>query len=169
MKAHLYIKLYMKKTFYLTYSILVISVVILICILFPYNNHTPASTISKFASLQIQIKDEYTNEKINNATICILNVREYYTSNKNGLTVTIKIPLFSEYKMDDYYLYHLLIYKNGYNDFLYLNLKLKENQKRADLIIPLIPIINESDIKTTIFFEPPYNQTINQIIKENKK
>lgn len=160
----------MKKIFYIKYSLFVSFVCLSIILLCPYStSSTKVSSSTRFASLLIHIKDNYSGDPINNATICIINTRQYYSSNKNGYSDTISLPLFDEYQHDDYYFYNLLIYKNGYNDFFYFNLKVKLNQKRADVVIPLIPIINESDIKTTIFYEPPFQKTIDELIKENKR
>lgn len=160
----------MKRFFYFQYTIIISIICFAIIIFCPVSTSSiKVSSSTKFASLLIHVKDNYSGDPINNATICIINTRQYYTSNKNGYTDTISLPLFDEYQHDDYYFYNLLIYKNGYNDFFYFNLKVKPNQKRADVVIPLIPIINESDMETTLFYEPPYEKTINTLIKENKK
>jgi hypothetical protein len=160
----------MNKTFYLKYATILFSIIFLLCLFSPISLKTsPVSTKTKFANIIIQVKNNNYDSPVDNASICILNTKQYYYTKKNGYTESISIPLFDEYKIDDYYIYNLLIYKNGYNDYIYYGLKVKPSQKRADIIIPLIPIINHNDIETTLFFEPPYNKTIEEIIKENKK
>ncbi len=160
----------MNKSFYLKYACILFSIILILCFLYPLSTTvTDVSTKTQFANVIIQVKNKQTNNPINNASICILNTRQYYYTNKNGYSESISIPLFDEYKVEDYYIYNLLIYKNGYNDYIYYGLKVKPNQKRADIVISLIPIINLQDIETTLFFEPPYPKTIETIIKENKK
>ena len=157
------------KKFYLKYM----SLVILICFV-TYLSCLPnqiASTISqpKHSSIVIYVKDKHTKEPIGNATVCIINTKEYYSTDKYGYTETIRLPLFDIFKSDEFYLFNLLIYKKGYNDFLYFNLKAKQNQKRTDIVIELTQIINDADNTPTLLFEEPLNITIEKIIKENKR
>lgn len=160
----------MNKKFYFNYIIILSCIIFALCLLYPYTVSTSeVLSRTQFSSVIIHVKDNHADKPINNATICVLNTRQYYHTNKNGNTDNIQIPLFDEYKKDDYYIYNLLVYKSGYNDYIYYGLKVKPSQKRADISIPLIPIINYQDIETTIYFEPPYPKSIDTIIKENKK
>ncbi len=124
------------------------------------------SSLEPSAYLQLKVVTS-TNEPIENATICVLNNYSYYQTNKNGSSGTITLPLVESWKKNSYYCINLLIYKSGFQDFLYLDLKLSQNQKRADIIICLDEIIDE--ICPTIFIEEPTEVEIINLINEYKK
>ncbi len=157
------------KNFHLIYTTLIVLVCCLILCFTTTSQITTTWLPLKETSILIYVKNKYTDEPIDNATICILNTREYYSTNKYGYTDTIKLQLYEDSFDGEFYYFDLLIYKNGFNEFLYFNLKTKPNQKRTDIVIDLTEIINDLDNKPNIFFEPPQDITIKKIIKENKR
>ena len=133
------------------------------------NNTTSATANLKSAYFQVYVVNKINNSAIDNATVCIMENRTYYQTDKTGRTEMINIALSPKWLDEEFYTFTLLIYKEGFNDYLYFNLKLKPNGKRVDIVIPLVEIINEEDIETTIYYEPPISATINELILEYKK
>lgn len=156
------------KTFcfkYLTF----VCVCIIITAIFLYSPIVEATSLNiSLSYFQVSVCCDLKNYYLNNATICILNTRTYFQTNKYGKTPVIKLQLDDNWKKGDYYLINLLCYKNGYEDFLYFNLKLKPNQKRLDIVIYLEEIIDDNH-SPTIFFEDPTESDIEQLINEYKK
>lgn len=158
----------MKIKFLLKYFSLVLLCITIsnFAILNIYPNESVSSQ-SHYAYLQLKVVNASTHSPIENATICILNNYSYYQTNKNGSSDTIAIPLVESSKENSYYHINLLVYKSGFQDFLYFDLKLVQNQKRADIVIYLDEIISE--VSPTIFIEPPTEEEISDLIKNYKK
>lgn len=155
------------KTFCFKYLIFV-SVCIIMTAILLYSPITK-TTASKINISYFQVSVCCNNNSyLNNATVCIINNRTYYQTNKNGKTPVIRLQLADSWKKGNYYIVNLLCYKNGYEDYLYFNLKLKPNQKRLDIVINLEEIIDDTH-SPTIFFEDPNENDIEQIINEYKK
>lgn len=160
----------MKTKFLIKYFCIVTMCTLVICFSLANQNNTTSATANlKSAFFQVYVVNKINNSAIDNATVCIMENRTYYQTDKTGRTEMINIALSPKWLDEEFYTFTLLIYKKGFNDYLYFNLKLKANSKRVDIVIPLVEIINEEDIETTIYYEPPISATINELILEYKK
>lgn len=159
----------MKRLFFIKYILFVLLCLAISSLtIFSITKSENTTTLNPYSYLQLKVLNASNNLPIENATICILDNFSYYQTQKSGFSEMIKIPLVDSWRKSYCYEINLLIYKNGFCDFLYFNLKLLENQKRTDVVIYLEEIISEK-IAPTIFIEPPVEATINSIIDAFKK
>lgn len=148
----------MKKFFFS--SILILCFIVFIFI-FSYNSQSvyTLATVAEGKAI-IAVFDKHENTPIDNASICVLDTREYYQTNKLGSCVlsfeTSKQtkPIFNN-SLKEFDEYTLLIYKNGYYPHFYHNLKIEHNITRTGIIIKLEPLSLETEISYTEDFDFP--------------
>lgn len=147
-------------------------------LVFTINNKTSTlQTISKITpmgAISILVTNAQTKQKIENATICILETHSYYQTDKNGTTELISLPAEQEQSLpitikQKCKYYTIMVYKNGFNEHIVFDVKIEQNQNKVGYSIPLVPIINEEDRMPTISYEPQNSATINRLIREYKK
>ncbi|MEG1581994.1 MAG: hypothetical protein RR334_02410 [Clostridia bacterium] len=112
--------------------------------------------------LIIKVIDKFDGKPIESATVCITDSRDYYYTDKDGLTT--KILLSSSLKAVT-----IIIYKKGFHDYIRLSTKIYPNTTRTGIVINLIPMENEEDTAPTIETEIPDEEYINLLLKNNKK
>lgn len=155
----------MKISEYLKYFTIILSLLAIIFVLIKTDPSATQSSVNLSApTIQLKVIDSTTSLPVDNASICITDYRIYTQTDKHGYTDTISIPTKTAVQT-----LTLLIYKNGFNDFIYYNLKVKQSQKRVDIVINLSPIINPQDINPDLYFEKPGKKEVNDLIKEYKK
>lgn len=116
-----------------------------------------------FGKIIVSVIDKHSSKPIQNATICITNTREYFFTNKLGMTHPIKLITTVDST------YTLLIYSNGYYPHIYYGLTVVKNSTKTGIVIMLEEVYPESNITYTESYEFPSKTQANQLIKEYKK
>lgn len=142
---------------------------------FSYSTQPISTSITQTCGRAIiAVFDKYDSTPIDNATICILETREYYQTNKLGSlilsfeTTRQTKPVFNN-SLKDFDEYTLLIYKNGYFPHFYHNLKIEHNITRSGIIVNLEPLYPEAEISYTEDFDYPSSDWSKSVIKYFRK
>lgn len=142
-------------------SICLVFCFVVFIFIFSYNSQTVYTSVTVASGKAVvAVFDKYENTPIDNATICVLETREYYQTQKLGSCVltfeTTKQtkPIFNN-SLKEFDEYTLLIYKNGYYPHFYHNLKIQHNITRTGIIIKLEPLALETEISYTEDFDYP--------------
>ena len=155
-----------KKGLYI-FSILLFLGIIVFSNLFFSFKQTYAS--NNDAKLIVNVLDLHTKLPITNATICIVETNSYYYTDTSGYSEIIEIPITIINKQKNWQDFTILTYKNGYNDYLYCNCKLKPNQKKVGVTIFLSELTHDRQDDYIVFTEKPDDAWTKQIIKNYKK
>jgi len=158
------------KIFYLTLLLL-----FAVTLSLPYvSNPTQyTSNTQKIGQAIISVFDSQENTPIQNATICILETKEYYQTNKLG-SIKFSLPANNNNSLKysspkkDWQEYTLLIYKNGYYPHLYFGLKIKHNTLSSGIAITLKNLSFPNDTPYTTDYSYPTHDWLEQIINEYK-
>lgn len=136
---------------------------------------TAATTsLNLSGAISVIVTDSQTNERIENATVCVLELHAYYQTNKNGCTELIYLNSHPEKTLnatakEKCSYYTLLIYKNGYADHLAFDVKIRQNQNKVGYHIKLSPIINEDDPTLTSSYEEQSDIWMQTLANEYKR
>ena len=138
----------------------------------PFSTATTSTT--GMGSAIISVLNKQDNSPVFDATICIVETKEYYQTNKLG-SIKLSLPAKSTNKLQfknpqkEWQEYTLLIYKNGFYPHIYHSLKITSNITRSGIVINLEEILNNSDISYTQEYEYPNNIWCEQLINNHKK
>jgi hypothetical protein len=135
-----------------------------------YNNKA-VSAQTDWAYLKISIIDLKTREPLENATVCILETKQYYTTDKYGNTPTIQAPYLKNSNFDDVLErpwgdITILAYKDGYVDYLVFYIMVQKNKTRY-LTLTLAP--HSVGSEPYLIIESPDDDWAKEIIKRYKK
>lgn len=165
----------MKKIKGIALGLSIIILIILNCInIFQIFTGKRASSLGfKNARLVVTVVEAQTGEPIQNATVCVVESRSYYVTNKYGMTKRFEVPILMNTNFDNSAKRYwgeitLLVYKNGYNNHIVFYVRVIENQTRVGKIVELSPIIN-SESKTEVSMEEPEDDGIDVLITHYKK
>lgn len=119
--------------------------------------HAPAKDN---AEVVVKIIDSKTNLPIENAKVIIVENKTKHSTDKNGTTASIVVPViknttFDFTKPQDWGTITIIAKASGYADHIVFSVKVKSKQKRVGIVIPLNEIINPEDIDLSITVEPP--------------
>ncbi len=94
---------------------------------------TPENAVG---SIKIAVYDHIENKPIANAICCIPEIDTYFYTDENGYTQVIDIPLNKKpsattYLAKSWSNVTLLVYKDGYDDFVLYNVKVKADYTRS--------------------------------------
>ena len=163
------------KKFFKLFSV-VLLLIINICALF----FTKPQTVKQIASnetygkIVVTVLEENTNKPIDNAIVCLIESREYVSTNKNGLTNILKVPIIRNTNFD-YSLKRnwgeitLLVYKPGYADHICFYQSVPVKQTRLGIIVRLSPIFSSTDTAPTITTNTPDKTWVKELIRLYKK
>lgn len=149
--------------------------IILVVVLFNSSNlATPTMANAQMGKIVVTVLETNTLNPIDNATVCVIETRKYYATNKKGLTETITVPIitndnFNQSLKRDWGEITLLIYKTGYADSINFYTAITNNNTRVGFVVYLTPIINEEDNKPSINVEQPNSTWAQELIKLYKK
>ena len=128
---------------------------------------------SPVAKVRFTILDIEDNKPVYNACICIPEANAYFYTDNNGNTPLMEVPVLP----NEYYNKTLkrnfgeitvLIYKEGYIDYILLNFTVKENEVRQGVKLLLYKKENsEQDFISIV--ETPDNNWIKSLIEKYRK
>lgn len=165
----------MRNFFRLLIIVIICCLVVISTIFLLQKNKTATTTsLNLNGAISVIVTNAQTNERIENATVCILELHAYYQTNKNGCTELIYLNARPEKTLnattkEKCSYYTLLIYKNGYADHLAFDVKIKQNQNKVGYHIKLSPIINEDDPTLTASYEEQSSIWMQTLVNEYKK
>ncbi len=138
------------------------------------NNTSIVAANDRFGKIVITVLEKGTNKPIDNAKICLIETHEYFSTNKNGLSDTLQVPILRNENFDNSLKrtwgdITLLVYKPGYSDHISFYEQVPVNQTRLGVVIYLSPIYSETDTAPTITTNTPDKTWINELIKLYKK
>ena len=126
----------------------------------------------KQAKVRFTVVDIENNNSIYKACVCIPEANVYYYTDNNGNTPLIEIPVIYNSYYDnlccrDFGEISVIVYKEGYVDFIMLNLVVKENQTRDNIKLLMYKKDAYSPNYTSIV-ETPDNDWIQNLIDKYK-
>ncbi|MBQ7579655.1 MAG: hypothetical protein IJT25_03905 [Clostridia bacterium] len=129
---------------------------------------------SEFGSIIVSVLEKGSLAPIDNATVCVIETRQYYSTTNNGLTEKISVPIienstFSNSLKQNYGTITLLVYKLGYSSVISFYNIVKKNTTSVGNVVFLEPIINSIDNKTEIITNNPDSAWANELAKLYKK
>ena len=113
-------------------------------------SHIPSSTRNTTGYAIIKVLESNTLSPVGNATICVVETKTYYQTDKYGYSQKIEIPIIPNSNFDislkrNWGEFTIIVYKPGYSTFVsYYNLVMSHSTN-AGIICYLSPIINPSD------------------------
>ena len=142
----------------------------IICITIIPSITIPANAPNNEGSIVVTILEQGSNKPIDNATICVIETKEYFATNKNGVSEKITLPILKNKNLDNSLNQNwgeitLLAYKPGYSDHILFSEPVPINQTRYGLIIHLTPIYSSIDTSPTISVNKPDTAWVNELIK----
>ena len=158
--------------FCLIIFLLIIPLLILAFIARPQTVSTSKNT--EFGSIVVTVLEKNTLDPIDNATVCVIETREYYYTSNKGLTKKISVPIienanFNNSLKRNYGEITLLVYKAGYASAISFYNIIKPNTTNVGVIFYLSPIINEEDNKIEIISNTPDTSWATELEKLYKK
>lgn len=131
---------------------------------------TLRATAPQNAYLEITVVDLFTDKKLENANICIIETNSYYKTDSFGKSPLISVPFIDEqqngYPKKDWTDITLLVYREGYNDYICFYLELKKDSIRR--LTVTLPPLSHGYIPFILSETPPTEWTM-ELIKMYKK
>lgn len=132
---------------------------------------SPAWSSNDYGYLKITVIDLITREPIPDATVCVIESGQYYTTDKYGNTPTIQAPILINHNFDNVLKrpwgdISILVYKEGYVDYLVFYIMLEKDATRR-LTITLYPY--DAGAEPYLLIESPNEEWAKEIIKKYKK
>lgn len=125
------------------------------------------------AAIRLVVVDGKKGTPVHNACVCIAETGAYFYTDNNGNTPLIEVPIIINSNYDgivkrDFGEITILIFKEGYIDYILLNLAVKENENRQGIRIMLY----EKEEGAPDYFsivETPDGSWIKKLIERYKK
>lgn len=132
------------------------------------------SSMQSNASIVITVLENGTNKPIDNAAVCIIETKSYYSTNNNGVTEKIEVPVIRNQNFDNSLIRNfgeitILAYKPGYSDHIHFYEEVRPSQTKLGIIIKLTPIYSQTDTTPTITCNTPNKSWAEQLINIFKK
>ena len=133
-----------------------------------------SSSNGKVGTFVVTVLESGSLNPIDNATVCIVETKKYYQTNKHGSTNKLTAPILNSSPLNNSLIQNwgeitLLVYKPGYADTIIFNTAIFVDKIRIGIVVFLNPIINNEDNKPTIISETPNEIWVKELIKLNKK
>lgn len=122
----------------------------------------------------IKVLEDASMSPINNATICVVETRCYYQTNKYGYTEKIPVPVISNKNFDislkrDYGEFTIIVYAPGYTTLVSYYNAVYSGMTNAGIVCKLQPIINAGDRQFTSSANKPSDDYTEKLITLYKK
>lgn len=127
----------------------------------------------KKAYIRLTITDIEDNSPVHGAYVCIPEANACFYTDNNGRTPLIEVPvlydqLYDDIARRDFGMVTVIVYKEGYVDYILCNLTVRENQKR-DGIKLFIYKQNDYSPPFTSIVETPENEWLQKLIDKYRK
>lgn len=128
---------------------------------------------SASALIRLTVIDGRDNTPLHNACVCIPEADAYFYTDNNGKTPVIEVPViinenYNSIVKQKFGEITVLVYKEGYIDYILFNLTVKENETRQGIKIMLYKDEEGAPDYLSIV-ETPDSGWIKEIIKKYKK
>lgn len=135
------------------------------------DNSLEVSTSEKFGYIQPQVVDGFSEEPIEGAIVVVPETNESYKTNENGYTPNIRIKIspdthFEKIHPKSWGETTLIVYKEGYREYVLLNLNVWEGQTRQGPKILLFPKKNQQLDQPMSIVEGPNQVWINSLVEK---
>ena len=125
-------------------------------------------------SFVVTVLEKNTLAPIDNATVCIIETKEYHNTNSHGLTKKISVPIIENANFNNslkrpYGEITLLAYKAGYSSAISFYNITRPNTTNVGIIFYLSPIINQEDNKLEIITNAPDSAWASELARLYKK
>lgn len=126
------------------------------------------------AKIRIAAVDIADNKPIHDACVCIPQLNAYFYTDNKGCTPLIDVPVIPDNYYDNIYTRNfgeimVIVYKEGYADYILLNLNIRENEMRQDIKLYLYKKESTQRQFVSIVETPDENWIKNVIEKYRKK
>lgn len=123
---------------------------------------------------KIKVLESNTLDPILNATVCIVETRDYKTTNKYGYTDKITLPIIPNPNFDislkrDWGEFTIIVYKPGYSTFISFYNPVYANTTNVGIVCYLSPIINPTDPPIISNVQSPPQDYITTLVNLYKK
>ena len=146
----------------------------LLCLITEINTRQTFSTTNPTGYTIVKVLEDGSLAPINNATICIVETRSYYQTNKYGYTEKIPVPIISNKNFDislkrEYGEFTLIVYAPGYSTLISYYNSVYAGMTNAGIVCKLPLVINQSDENFVVFSNKPSDEYSAQLINLYKK
>lgn len=122
----------------------------------------------------IKVLESNTLDPVLNATVCIVETRDYKTTNKYGYTDKITLPIIPNPNFDislkrDWGEFTIIVYKPGYSTYVSFYNQVYANTTNVGLVCFLTPIINPTDPPIISNVQSPPQDYITTLVNLYKK
>jgi len=138
---------------------------------FEEDNSLEVSVSEKFGYIQPQVVDGFSEEPIEGAIVVIPETNARYKTDKNGYTPNIRVDIspdsyFEKIHPKSWGETTIIVYKEGYREYVLLNLNVWEGQTRQGPKILLFPKNNQHTDQPMSIVEGPNQVWINSLVEK---
>ncbi len=124
-----------------------------------------------FGYIVPMVVDGFSEEPLQNALVVIPETGQHFFTGEDGTTASIRIPIledprFSEIVPQPWGEATLIVYKEGYIEYVLLNAHIWENQTRKGPKILLFPEEAGSPSEPFAIMEGPHRMWVNELVKK---
>jgi hypothetical protein len=132
-----------------------------------------AKSPSYFGYIQPQVVDGFTEDPLEGATVVIPEIRQSFVTSGDGLTAIIKIPIkedahYAEIAPKPWSEITLIIYKEGYIEYVLFHTHVWENQTRKGPKILLFPKVEGEENEPFSVVEGPHRIWVKELVDKFK-
>lgn len=126
---------------------------------------------NSFGYIRPQVVDGFTEKPIQGAQVVIPEIGETFITDSEGLTENIKVPIladshFSSIHPKSWGEITLIVYKEGYNEYVLFHTHVWENQARQGPKILLFPKENGRSNEPISIVEGPHRLWVNSLVEK---
>ena len=138
------------------------------------SSKTTFSTSNPTGYAIIKVLEEGSLSPINNATICVIETKCYYQTNKYGYTEKIAVPIMSNKNFDislkrEYGEFTIIVYSPGYSTLVSYYNAVYSGMTNAGIVCKLPAIINSTDNEFISSANKPSDDYTKELINLYKK
>jgi len=126
---------------------------------------------TSFGYIQPQVVNGFTEEPLQGAQIVIPEINKTFTTNSQGQTERIQVPIlvdehFSSLHPKSWGEITLIVYKEGYNEYVLFHTHVWENQTRQGPKILLFPKEKSQANEPIFIVEGPHRLWVNSLVEK---
>lgn len=126
-----------------------------------------------YGYIQPQVVDGFSERPIEGATVIIPELGKKFITNANGLTPSIQVPIIEDTHYRDIFPktwgeVTLIVYKEGYIDYVLFHTHVWENQSRKGPKILLFPNSTGERVEPMSIVESPHRLWVRQLVEKYK-